>query len=581
LSRFPESFLEELKGRFRLSEYIGRDVALKRSGREFVGLSPFNKEKTPSFYVNDEKNFFCDFSSGKSGDILEWLQEFKRFDFVEAVKTLAEEAGLELPDQDSRSADTDRRRRRLESIVLAAVHYYQDQLKSVSGREARDYLQRRGLTATDIARFQIGYAPNGNTALRDHLLRDRTDLRLEQAELWAAGVLASVDDGRPPYDRYRHRIIFPIFDAAGRPISLGGRALDPNARAKYLNGPDTELFDKGKQLYGLDMARKTLAAGPGPLVVVEGYMDVIACLRAGVAACAPMGTSLTQAQLDLMWRFHSEPSLCFDGDAAGRRAAAKAMDQALPKIGPSRSLRFLTVSGGKDPDEILRTQGADVLRAQISKGVPLAEAIFVRERDVEPLDTPERRAQLRERLRAITRAIGDRDVRNEYAALFKERLDGMRQKSPPQTAQVSTVEAARAIHGAASPVAKALAYWLVRDPARAEDEIETLSSPGFGHPDLDKLAAAAVEWMMDGGAGAEALAQHLAANGLGAVVEQLSDPGSRLSERDAWRAAWRSRVDYLRIEANLQAAKANITGAEGMKNFLALKAQRDRAKAAL
>lgn len=578
---FPESFLEELKGRFRLSEYIGREVALKRAGREFQGLSPFNREKTPSFCVNDDKNFWCDFSSGRTGDIFDWVKERRGLNFVEAVKELAAEAGIQIPEQNERTAEIDRRRRRLESVVLAAIHFYHDQLQAAGGREAREYLERRGLTSTDIARFQIGYAPNSNLALKEHLLRDRTDQRFEQAELLAAGMLASADDGRPPYDRYRHRIIFPIFDAAGRAISLGGRALDPKARAKYLNGPETELFDKGKQLYGLDEARKLLAAGPGPLVVVEGYMDVIACLRAGIAACAPMGTSLTAQQMDMMWRFHPEPTLCLDADAAGRRAAGRAMDMAIPKVAPNRSLRFAAVSGGKDPDDILRTQGTDALRAQVTKTVPLVDALFARERDAAPLDTPERRAALRDRLREVVKKIGDRGVAQEYAMAFKDRLAQLRQEPMGARAQVSTMDAAKALHGALTPVTRALAYWLVKDPARAADDVETLDSPGFGHPSLNRLGAQVVEWMMSGGEDPESLAQHLATMGFSDLMSQLSDRSGQLADPAAWRSVWRARVDLLRLEAELQAAKANCATPDQMKKFLALKSQRDRMKAAL
>ena len=312
--KFPDAFLDQVKGHFRLSDYIGRRIELKRQGREFVGLSPFNREKTPSFCVNDEKAFWCDFSSGKTGDIFDFIAETEGMSFVEAVKALAQEAGIPVPERDARTAAVDRRRKQLQDILEEAQRLFVENLRGPHGREARQYLLNRGLAPEDCERFGVGYAMNGNTYLRDRLC---IDLSLDQADVLAAGLLATADDRRPPYDRYRHRITFPIRDVSGRLISFGGRALDPNARAKYLNGPDTELFDKGRNLYGLDMSRKLLAAGPGPLLVTEGYMDVIACLRAGIAACAPMGTSLTEAQLELMWRHHPEPTLCFDGDAAG------------------------------------------------------------------------------------------------------------------------------------------------------------------------------------------------------------------------------------------------------------------------
>lgn len=572
---FPEALLDEIKGRFRLSEYVGRSVQLKRSGRELVGLSPFVTEKTPSFFVNDDKEKFFDFAAGKTGDIFDWVVLKEGLSFVEAVKRLAEEAGVTLPERDGASAAADGRRKHLESILGLAADYFRNQLESREGREARAYLERRGLSAADWSRFGIGYAPSGNCALRDFMCIER---RLAAGDVLAAGLLYTTEEQRDPRDRFRHRIVFPIYDAAGRIISFGGRALDPKAKAKYLNGPDTELFDKGRNLYGLHEARRLLAAGPGPLLVVEGYMDVVACLRAGIAACAPMGTSLTTAQLDLMWRFHPEPTLCFDGDTAGRRAAGRAMDMAIPRIGTNRSLRFAAVVGGKDPDEVLREQGPEALRSQMLKATPMAEAIFQREHARSPLDTPERRADLRERLNKIAHEVGG-DLGREYRNLFRERIETLRTNPGRAPAQGSAVDAAAALRLSAPPVASALAYWLVKDPERALDDLERIERIGLGHPDLDRLVAAAVSWLMSGNVDGEQLAQHLHAMGMGKVVVALSDVGGRLADRGAWRRLYAARADYLALEQAVQAAKADVSPAS-MENFLALKAQRDAAKRA-
>lgn len=569
--KFPESFLEEVKGRFRLSEYVGRSVQLKRSGREFVGLSPFGKEKTPSFYVNDDKAFFFDFSSGKTGDIVTWVIEHEGKSFVEAVEQLAGIAGVPLPERDARSADVDRRQSALRDVLQAADNYFQDRLRDASGREAREYLERRGIPESDWARFGIGYAPDSSSALAQALKHLSAD------NLVSSGVLIRPDDGRAPYDRYRHRLMFPIRDASGRLVSFGGRALG-DAKAKYLNGPDTELFDKSKHLYGLDMARKLLAAGPGPLVVVEGYMDVVACQRAGVAACATMGTSLTIQQIEMMWRFHPEPTLCFDSDAAGRRAAARAQDQVLPKIGAARSLAFCLVTGGKDPDDIMRERGPEALRSQLLKVTPLAEAIFQREHAALPLDTPERRADLRERLRKVVRAISDRDLVREYSDLFKLRLESLRQNPAQAPASATGIEAAQSLRTSATPVVSGLAYWLVKDPGRALDDLERLD---LGHPPFAPLVECIVSWLMENEPDAEELAQHLYVQGLAPVVAQLSDPGGRLKDPEAWRKVFRARRDYVALEAAVQQAKAEMTTPAQMQKFLALKAQRDQAKRAL
>ena len=425
--RFDDRFLDEIKSRLRLSDVIGKTVKLRRQGREFVGLSPFNKEKSPSFFVNDDKGFFHDFSSGKHGDLIGFLQETERLSFVEAVERLAAEAGLSLPEPDAASEAKSRERQGLAEWVDLAAKWFEGELSRPVGRAARDYLTGRGLPADQWARFRLGFAPGSRTALKDYLVAKGA----LPGELVAAGLLIAPEEGGAPYDRFRDRIIFPIADGRGRVISFGGRAMDAAARAKYLNGPDSDLFDKGRVLYGLPEARKLLHAGStssggdAALVVVEGYMDVIACQRAGVAAVAAMGTSLTEAQMEALWRLHPEPTICLDGDAAGVRAASRAIDRALPHLGPGRSFRFAVLTGGKDPDDILRDQGAAELRRQLSVTTPFVEALFARERDATPLETPEQRAGLKQRLRAAAKTIADGDLAAAYRDSLLVRLDGL------------------------------------------------------------------------------------------------------------------------------------------------------------
>jgi DNA primase len=381
--RFDDRFLEEIKSRLRLSDVIGKTVKLKRQGREFVGLSPFTKERSPSFFVNDDKGFFHDFSSGKHGDLISFLQETERLSFVEAVERLAGEAGLQMPAPDPRAAEQEKQRQGLAEWLELAAAWFEGELRRPVGREARETLVRRGLPESEWSRFRLGFAPSGRTALKDYLIAKGA----RPAELVETGLLIAPEDGGAPYDRFRDRIIFPIADQRGRIVSFGGRAMDPEARAKYLNGPETSVFSKGRLLYGLYEARKILHAGPpsadgedAALVVVEGYMDVIACQRAGIAAVAPMGTALTEEQMEVLWRLHPEPTLCFDGDGAGRRAASRAIDRALPLLKPGKSFRFAIVTGGKDPDDVLREQGPVALRAQLAQTTPLrSDALFVRE----------------------------------------------------------------------------------------------------------------------------------------------------------------------------------------------------------
>ncbi|MEH0198048.1 DNA primase [Caulobacter sp. CCNWLY153] len=424
--RFDDRFLEELKSRLRPSDVVGKTVKLRRQGREYAGLSPFTKEKSPSFFVNDDKGFYHCFSSGKHGDIISFLQETERLTFSEAVERLAAEAGMSLPEPDARTAQDDRKRAGLGDWMELAAAWFEAELRRPVGKDARAYLDRRALPEDQWSRFRIGFAPNGRTALKDYLVAKGA----KPGDLVEAGLLIAPEDGGAPYDRFRDRIIFPITDTRGKVVSFGGRAMDPNARAKYLNGPETSLFHKSRVLYGLYDARKLLhaaqAAAPTeqtPMLVVEGYMDVVACQRAGLAAVAAMGTALTEEQMEALWRLHPEPTLCFDGDKAGQRAASRAIDRALPLLKPGRSFRFSIVSGGKDPDDVLREQGPAALKAQVTQTTPFVEALFVRERDLEPLDTPERKAGLKQRLRAAAGTIADKDLASAYKDDLYAKLD--------------------------------------------------------------------------------------------------------------------------------------------------------------
>jgi DNA primase len=373
--RFDDRFLEEIKSRLRLSDVIGKTVKLKRQGREYRRPVALHQgEVAQSFFVNDDKGFFHDFSSGKHGDLISFLQETERLSFRRGRRAAGRGGGV----ADARPRSPRRRTGKAAPgsgrMAGAGRRLVRGRAAPPVGREARETLVRRGLPESEWSRFRLGFAPSGRTALKDYLIAKGA----RPAELVETGLLIAPEDGGAPYDRFRDRIIFPIADQRGRIVSFGGRAMDPEARAKYLNGPETSVFSKGRLLYGLYEARKILHAGPpsadgedAALVVVEGYMDVIACQRAGIAAVAPMGTALTEEQMEVLWRLHPEPTLCFDGDGAGRRAASRAIDRALPLLKPGKSFRFAIVTGGKDPDDVLREQGAAALRAQIGPDDPL------------------------------------------------------------------------------------------------------------------------------------------------------------------------------------------------------------------
>lgn len=612
--RFDDRFLEEIKSRLRPSDVIGRTVRLRRQGREYVGLSPFSKEKSPSFFVNDEKGFFHDFSSGKHGDIIGFLQETERLTFREAVEKLAAEAGVPLPAPDPQAAEADRRRLGLGEWMEEAAKWFEAQLRRPQGQGARDYLDRRGLPEDDRIKFRIGYSPANRTGLKDHLIAKGAQPR----DLVEAGLLIAPEDGGAPYDRFRDRIMFPIEDARGRIVSFGGRAMDPEAKAKYLNGPETSLFHKGATLYGLPEARKLLHLGGAgaALYVVEGYMDAIACQRAGVAAAAPLGTALTEEQMELLWRLHPEPTLAMDADAAGLRAAARTMDRALPLLKPGRSFRFALISGGKDPDEVLREQGAAALKDQLAQTKPFVEALFERERDLEPLETPERRAGLKVRLRKLAATIADPDLSQSYREDLLSRYEGLwrlerpaftaseagralrsRRGDGPRAPSGATSEAkaaARRLAHTLRPLAAAVAKALLDDPDRMEEQIETLEVQGFGDTDLSEIAREIIRARIQAAAlDSKALERHLAAQGYDQLLKEISsaaaksgapflDPGLPL---DVARFQWSQALEVLTrmaaLERAVAAAKADLTSEVDMSAFMQLKSERDALRRAI
>ena len=414
---FPPRFLDELRNRLSLAEAIGRRVKLTRRGREFVGLCPFHHEKSPSFTVVEEKNFYHCFGCGAHGDVIGFTMRTEGLPFPEAVERLAGEAGLALPERDPRAEEHARIAKTLYDANEAAAEWFAAQLYTPEGRTALEYLKRRGLEDPTIARFRLGYAPES----RDAIKRALVPKGYSEAQLLEAGLLVKPDDGRSPYDRFRGRVMFPIADKRGRVIAFGGRVLG-DEKPKYLNSPDTPLFHKGRVLYAYREARAAAHAG-AEIVVAEGYMDVIALHQGGFeGAVAPLGTALTEAQIEELWRVKPEPLLCFDGDEAGRRAAARAAERVLPLLKPGHSLRFVFLPEGDDPDSLIREGGASAMKGVLAQAVPLVEWLWRIETHARPLDTPERRAALRKAVMERAAAIPERSVQAQYAAEFDERL---------------------------------------------------------------------------------------------------------------------------------------------------------------
>jgi len=420
---FPPGFLDELRARVSLAAVVGRRVALVKRGREYIGLCPFHKEKTPSFSVVEDKGFYHCFGCGAHGDVIGFAMQKENLAFPEAVEQLAGQAGLEVPRQTGEEREKAVRQATILGAVEAACALFEETLQGPQGREARLYLERRGLDLATLHRFRLGYAPDARDGLKRALAKS-----FPEPLLIEAGLLRRPETG-DSYDYFRNRVIFPIGDRQGRVIAFGGRVLG-EGQPKYLNSPDTPLFQKGRVLYGWAHARAGMSGGgaaqPGAgeptAIVAEGYMDVIALHRAGFTmAVAPLGTALTETQIEELWRLAPEPVLCFDGDAAGLRAAGRALERALPLLKPGHSLRFATLPAGEDPDTLVLNHGREAMQEVLAAAKPLAEVLWAIE-TMRPIDTPERRAALEQRLEDRVRTVADRTVQGHYRSFFRERL---------------------------------------------------------------------------------------------------------------------------------------------------------------
>lgn len=421
--RFPPAFLDEIRDRVPISSVIGARVSWDRKKTnaprgDYWACCPFHGEKSPSFHCEDKKGRYHCFGCGVSGDHFKFLTELDGLAFPEAVERIAELAGVPLPARDEHSEQREKQRASLTDVMEMATAFFQERLHSSDGAKARAYLRERGLSPATQSAFRLGYSPDSRNALKEHLAAKGVG----KDDIEACGLVVFGEDIAVSYDRFRDRIMFPIPDSRGKIIAFGGRALSPDVSAKYLNSPETELFHKGNVLYNFVRARKSLAKG-GTVIAVEGYMDVIALAQAGFDnVVAPLGTALTENQLELLWRMSGEPVLCFDGDQAGLKAAWRTADLALPAIQPGRSVRFALLPEGKDPDDLVKDDGPDAFRAVVAEARPLAELLWMRETAGGVFDTPERRAELEKTLRELTGRIRDESVRFHYNQDMRDRV---------------------------------------------------------------------------------------------------------------------------------------------------------------
>ncbi|RYH02340.1 DNA primase [Salipiger sp. IMCC34102] len=495
----PPGFLDELRTRLSISDVVGRkvmwDTRKSNPGKgDMWAPCPFHQEKSASFHVDDRKGFYYCFGCHAKGDAISFVRETENVGFMEAVEILAGEAGLTMPARDRRAQEKADARTELADVMEQAVQHLKLNLRTAAAAEARAYLARRGLDEAACAHWDIGFAPDhGGT------LKALTDKGVPQAKVIEAGLAAESDRGGAPYDRFRGRIIFPIRNARGRAIALGGRAMDPNARAKYLNSPETPLFDKSRTLYNIGPART--AAGKGQtLVVAEGYMDVIALSQAGFeAAVAPLGTAVTEHHLALLWRISDEPVIALDGDTAGLRAAMRTMDVALPLLQSGKSLRFALMPAGQDPDDVLKQQGKEAMQGILDAAVPMVQLLWQRETEGKTFDSPERRAALDKALRDRIAPIQDPDLRGHYDQalkdlkwqLFRKRPQPRRQNRPFQKGQRAQDAWHREMAPSASNRSSALATGAARDDHLREAVIlaTLIATPAAIDPFMPQIEA--------------------------------------------------------------------------------------------
>jgi DNA primase len=417
------AWLDELRARTTLSAIIAPSVKLIRAGREWKACCPFHNEKTPSFTVNDDKGFYHCFGCSAHGDAIRFLTDQRGMPFMDAVKELAAKAGMDVPATDPRAQEQAERSATLTDVMGEVARWYAEQLNGPAGGDAREYLKRRGIDAATVTRFGLGLAPDNRTALKRALGHVGEDKLIE------TGMLIQPDEGdKDSYDRFRGRLMIPIRDPRGRVIAFGGRILG-EGEPKYLNSPQTSLFDKGRTLYNLDRAGPASRTAKR-LIVVEGYMDVIGLDRAGIAeAVAPNGTALTEGQLERLWRLDPSPILCFDGDSAGRKAAIRAATRALPLLRPDRTLRFVELPAGQDPDDVVRSGGPQAFEALLASPEPLDARLWRHEVEAEPLATPEAWASLKQRLVDHAATIGHSDLGRMYREEWLNRFYAQRRPS--------------------------------------------------------------------------------------------------------------------------------------------------------
>jgi DNA primase len=619
--RVPPSFLEDIRGRLTISSVVGRKVTWDRRksnpGKgDYWACCPFHGEKSPSFHVDDRKGRYHCFGCKASGDIFTFLVEKEGLSFPEAVERLAAEAGLPMPVVSEADARREEQRASLYDVMEIAAKFFEAELQSARGSRARGYLADRQLTPAIQKEFRLGFAPDDRSALRSHLAEKGIGVE-QMAE---AGLVISGDGIPVAYDRFRDRVMFPIRDPRGRVIAFGGRALSKDVPAKYLNSPETPLFHKGHVLYNLDKARGP-AHEKGQIIAVEGYVDVIAMHRAGLPqAVAPLGTALTEDQLRILWKQAAEPVLCFDGDQAGLKAAHRALDLALPLLEPGYSLRFALLPEGQDPDDLLKSEGAEALRAVIDAAQPLSDMLWQRALSQNDRATPERRAQFEKDLRSTLNVLTDDVVKKHYLAEFGERIRALFQpaggfrnqaggrpafagagKRPwkpglrpweiqqPPTAQLKLLAAQPNFRSGAERRERLIVLTLINHPELLHEFLDAFAGLEITSPELDALRSQVIDAAALGsGLDGTDIRAHLSRLGSGPLLDRLESQAKRLNEwflgsgaaQDDARTGLRQMIALHRkavtLERELKAAEAAFAADPTEDKLNALKAVREQ-----
>ena len=512
-------FLDELRSRVPVSDVVGKRVMLAKKGREFSGLCPFHSERTPSFTVNDDKAFYHCFGCGAHGDVIRFVTETEGLTFPEAVAKLAGMAGLSVPQATPEERQRAERAKSLQDACEAALRFFRRRLNEPAGADALAYLRRRGLKPETIESFRLGWAPDGRAALKQAL----TGEGFPEPMLVEAGLLVKPEDGGDSYDRFRGRVIFPIADRRGRVIAFGGRALG-DIQPKYLNSPETPLFNKGRLLYALDKARQAVRDG-AEVIVTEGYTDVIALHQAGFGgAVAPLGTALTESQIEELWRLAPEPVLCFDGDEAGRRAAGRALDRLLPRLVPGKTARFVFLPEGEDPDSFVSLSGPEAFGRLVERATSVSEALWRRVAGTQTVASPEFAQNVRKNIEEVVAQMAERRTQTDYRRFLEDKLfwAGRTKKDRAEKKKLVEMKSDTVPEENVSNRQKALVAALINHPQLIRSYGERLVEAGFVAPDLANVLMDAIELYGDAeDVGAEELKGLLRTRGHGSLIEHI------------------------------------------------------------